>query len=171
MSYEEKYKEAIESIKRIYNQADSYGKELMEKEFPDLAESKDERIMKNCIHFLELQKEHHASTIEIDECIAWLEKQGEKHFEENIEMVNPSWSEEDEEMVDFMIEFIESLWWRKDLTQRKDNVLSWLKSLKPNRWKPSEEQMEALNKAKNSPANYYDTKLSLQSLYNDLKKL
>lgn len=35
-------------------------------------ESKDEKIRKNCIHFLELQKKHHASTIEIDECIAWL---------------------------------------------------------------------------------------------------
>ena len=37
----------------------------------------DEKVRKNCIHFLELQKSHHASTIEIDECIAWLEKQGE----------------------------------------------------------------------------------------------
>jgi len=37
----------------------------------------DERIRKNCIHFLELQKQHHAATFEIEECIAWLEKQGE----------------------------------------------------------------------------------------------
>lgn len=38
-------------------------------------ESKDEKIRKNCIHFLELQKKYHASTVEIDECITWLEKQ------------------------------------------------------------------------------------------------
>ena len=36
----------------------------------------DEKIRKNCIHFLELQKSHHAGTFEIEECIAWLEKQG-----------------------------------------------------------------------------------------------
>lgn len=46
--------------------------------FPELAESGDERIRNNCIHFLNLQKQHHASTVEIDECIAWLEKQGEQ---------------------------------------------------------------------------------------------
>lgn len=44
---------------------------------PELKESEDERIRKNCIHFLDLQKSHHASTFEIDECIAWLEKQSE----------------------------------------------------------------------------------------------
>ena len=36
------------------------------------------RIKKNCIHFLELQKQHHAATFEIEECIAWLENQSEK---------------------------------------------------------------------------------------------
>ena len=39
-----------------------------------------------------------------------------------------------------------------------------------NHWKPSEEQMEALDKAKNCPANYYNVRLTLESLYNDLKK-
>ena len=40
-----------------------------------------------------------------------------------------------------------------------------------NTWKPSDEQMNALDKAKNSPANYHDIRLGLQSLYNDLLKL
>lgn len=44
----------------------------MEYVFPELKENDDERIMKNCIHFLELQKEHHAATFEIEECIEWL---------------------------------------------------------------------------------------------------
>lgn len=44
--------------------------------FTEPKEGEDERIRKNCIHFLELQKSHHASTFEIEECIAWLEKQG-----------------------------------------------------------------------------------------------
>lgn len=52
-------------------------KNTLESIFPELKESRDERIRKNCIHFLELQKQHHAATFEIEECIAWLEKQGE----------------------------------------------------------------------------------------------
>lgn len=39
--------------------------------------SEDERRRKNCIHFLELQKAHHADTSEIDDCIAYLEKRKE----------------------------------------------------------------------------------------------
>ena len=87
-----------------------------------------------------------------------------------IEKSNPynekqEWSEEDREMLDNCLGLIQEI----DSTQEEQN---WLKSLKPqNRWKPSKEQMEALNKAKNSPANYYTTILELQSLYNDLKKL
>ena len=46
------------------------------KAFPELKESDDERIRKECIYFLELQKSNHASTVEIEECIAWLEQQG-----------------------------------------------------------------------------------------------
>ena len=41
-------------------------------------ESEDERIMRNLIHFLELQKAHHADTSEIDECISYLERQKEQ---------------------------------------------------------------------------------------------
>lgn len=37
-----------------------------------------ERIKKNCIHFLELQKQHHAETFEIEECITWVKKQSKK---------------------------------------------------------------------------------------------
>lgn len=76
------------------------------------------------------------------------------------------WSAEDREMLDNCLGLIQEI----DSTQEEQN---WLKSLKPNHyhWKPSEEQMEALDKAKNSPANYYDIRLGLQSLYNDLLKL
>ena len=64
------YDEAIERAKK------SYGNKIAEEIFPELKEDDAERIRKNCIHFLELQKQHHAATFEIEECIAWLEKQG-----------------------------------------------------------------------------------------------
>ena len=66
------YDEAIERAKKLY------GNGIIERIFPELKEGDDERIKKNCIHFLELQKQHHAATFGIEECIAWLEKQGKQ---------------------------------------------------------------------------------------------
>ena len=81
MDYEKKYKEALERAKTFYENANANGlilkKWWVEQVFPELKESEDERIRNNCIHFLELQKTHHAATFEIDECIAWIEKQGQ----------------------------------------------------------------------------------------------
>lgn len=59
------------------------------------------------------------------------------------------WSAEDEEI----IEFIEALCDDKDrlspyddVKEITDKIRAWLKSLRPqNQWKPSEEQMDALN--------------------------
>lgn len=96
--------------------------------------------------------------------------------------VRPAWSEEDEEIVEALNEYVKNLdiffseikIGDKDILSKefREKVQSWLKSLKAqNYWKPSEEQMNALDKAKNSPANYYDIRLGLQSLYNDLLKL
>ena len=79
MTEEEKakaYDEAIERTKKIY------GNGIIEEIFPELKKEDAERIRKNCIHFLELQKQHHAATFEIEECIDWLEKQGKKPTDE-----------------------------------------------------------------------------------------
>lgn len=71
------YDEAIERAKKLY------GNGIAEEIFHELKEDDTERIRKNCIHFLELQKQHHAATFEIEECIAWLEKQGEQLADKN----------------------------------------------------------------------------------------
>lgn len=63
------YDKAIERAKKLG---------IAEEIFPELKEDDTERIRKNCIHFLELQKQHHAATFEIEECIDWLEKQSEQ---------------------------------------------------------------------------------------------
>jgi len=47
-------------------------REALETILPELKRDDRKRIKENCIHFLELQKSHHASTVEIDECIDWL---------------------------------------------------------------------------------------------------
>ena len=64
------YDEAVERAKKLY------GNGITKEIFPELKEDDTERIRKNCIHFLDLQKQHHAATFEIEECIDWLEKQG-----------------------------------------------------------------------------------------------
>ena len=71
------YDEAIERAKKLYSNG------ITEEIFPELKESDDERIMENCIHFLELQKQHHAATFEIEECIAWIKNQGKKYTDKN----------------------------------------------------------------------------------------
>ena len=73
------YDKAVKEASIAYKDEDRHLKAVLERIFPELADSKDEGIRKNCIHFLELQKSHHASTVEIEECITWLEKQ-EKHL-------------------------------------------------------------------------------------------
>ena len=78
MTYEEKYKEALEKIKKIYNQVDSYGKELMEKEFQEFLESEDERMREMAIKAVyapEAQSCIKSWGINPDDVIAWLEKQ------------------------------------------------------------------------------------------------
>lgn len=134
--------------------------------FPELKESEDERIRKNCIHFLGLQKAHHADTSEIDECISYLEKQKEQKPAE--------WSEEDEKMLETFLHKLEVC----DLLTNKE--VAWakhrLKSIRPQpRWKPSEEQMEAFRIYLYNPQyidNSEDMKIKLvESLYADLQKL
>ena len=73
----EAYDEAIERAKKWHNIPNPiYCNIITEKIFPELKENDTERIRKNCIHFLKLQKQHHAAIFEIEECIDWLEKQG-----------------------------------------------------------------------------------------------
>ena len=72
-------KEKAKAYDKAIERAKSYGNRIAEDIFPELKEDNNERIKKNCIHFLELQKQHHAATFEIEECITWLEKQG-KNF-------------------------------------------------------------------------------------------
>lgn len=79
------------------------------------------------------------------------------------------WSEEDKHCVELLLPIIDS---SSLIPKNRKKCKNFLQSLKPqSHWKPSEEQMNALDKAKNNPANYHDIRLGLQSLYNDLLKL
>ena len=73
------YDEALKKASAAHKDEDRHLKATLERIFPELKEGDDERIKRNCIHFLELQKQHHAATFEIEECIDWLEKQDDMY--------------------------------------------------------------------------------------------
>lgn len=77
----------------------------------------------------------------------------------------PAWSEEDEIKINRIVACLENLNVADNDILLKD--VDWLKSLRPqNRWKPSKEQMEVLERI-SKMYNY----IELESLYNELKKL
>lgn len=86
------------------------------------------------------------------------------------------WSEEDEEN---MIDLLKYLEINLNECIRKDEIISWLKSLKPQpHWKPSEEQLEALkllinyyHKNANEATTEWKAYDNLISLYEKLRKL
>lgn len=73
--------ETLTKLKRIYNQADSFGKELMEKEFPEVFDSGDEKIrkeIKRMITYFYGSNLNYEHLVAEEDMIDWLEKQEEK---------------------------------------------------------------------------------------------
>ena len=86
------------------------------------------------------------------------------------------WSEEDEEMLIEIVKDLQVYKSREISRDAKDayqNEIDWLKSLRPqNRWKPSDEQMEALDDAiAICSERDYETECRLDNLRQDLRKL
>ena len=71
--------QTLEKLQRIYDQADSFGKELMEKEFPELKENEDEKIRKELILFITDSGNWFPKEETKSSWISWLEKQGKKY--------------------------------------------------------------------------------------------
>ena len=80
------------------------------------------------------------------------------------------WSEEDEKMIQSLILGIDKYVFFAGIKSKK--IITWLKSLRPKpHWKPSEEQIEALWETIDFAPETFKPKCTLESLYNDLKKL
>ena len=78
------------------------------------------------------------------------------------------WSEEDEDYINDLIKYFSQ---NERLKNTKEDIVIWLKSLRPqNRWKPSDEQMEALDSATENCA-YSEYQDCLRELIGQLKKL
>ena len=199
-SYEKKYKESLARAREIH-----FSKDEMEYIFPELKESEDENIRKAILSELDyLQNKEGWSDFgdyQIEDVIAWLEKQGEqkpvepqqdmlsqekyaKAVDECVygEQKSAEWSEEYKMMLQYAIEHFERQ--KRNYTEGGDGkkamqeFIDWLKSLRPqSTWKPSDEQMDALQyvcRNLNPPLSDklgWDSLKTLELLYKILKKL
>ena len=169
-----KRREAIEIVREYYPSSGKDLNEALETLIPELKESEDEMIRKDCIKYLDWEYQHCSTNedkIKIEKCIAWLEKQGSQKLANSEKTCKieqkPAWSEEDEKMYTATIFALAGFMGNGD-------KLEWLKSLKDRyTWKPSDEQMEYLAKAITTLGNEGDNKTSaiLCELRTDLKKL
>lgn len=92
----------------------------------------------------------------------------EKKELKKIEQKSVEWSEEDEKQIRQIERIVKD---SGASTNLQNKISDWLKSIKPNHWKPSKEQMKALNTAVavfRGLQGTYPIK-DIESLYNDLK--
>lgn len=164
----EKNKEALDIVRQMV--ADGHvSQHIVEKYFPELAESENERIRKDILDYCNNRMNNRFPPITIKRVEmwkTWLEKEGEQ---------KPVWSKEDE----FHLKSIESAieHCKKEVAENDEarylfnEDLNWLKSLRPkNKWKPTEEQMISLYNAiiETKGRAFY---ASLPELYAQLKAL
>jgi len=137
MDYEKKYNEALERAKAYHrNELAGSRKEMTEYIFPELRESEDERIRKAIVSLVYEMKGTYQSfaKVELDKMVAWLEKQKEQKPAE--------WSEEDEEMLEYIIGDVndaKQLYTSQEAKDMADKEIVWLKSLRP---QPKQERSE-----------------------------
>jgi len=120
-SIEEKakaYDRALEAVKRLLevNPSDEGIQNWVNENFPELCESKDERIRKALIEHFRWNVQQILNDFDNKEVLAWLEKQGEQKTTE--------WSEEDAKHFLRCLGYIEAY-----VEPRKDDV-RWFKELK-----------------------------------------
>ena len=100
MDYEQKYKEALERARLLYEQGTIT--ESLSSVFPELAESEDERIANAIKKLLDMEKSERNLTgyfwVSYQEAVAWLEKKGKQ---------KPKWKQSDDirfsQLYDFLV--------------------------------------------------------------------
>lgn len=166
MDWEKKYKDA-ETEMRLFvlpTMKEGIAKQAVERAFPNLAESEDERISKWLINVIEEVKTDDDWCADLNKCneaISWIEKQKEQKPAE--------WSEEDKEMKLKILKYLST---RCSVIEFEE-VENWLNNLRIRpHWKPSEEQLDALREyiyAKQPNTDKYGK--PVVSLLSDLKQL
>lgn len=134
MDYEKRYNELLNAVKKLQevNPSDEGLQNWINENVPELAENEDEKMRKKII--AALHRDEYMTEEEIDECVAWLEKQGEKKPQRMISAEakealydKPTWSEYDEERFQYCLDILRA----KGLMGATETInTKWLKSLK-----------------------------------------
>jgi len=168
--YKQKYEEALSQAEKelkCCGSLDCDAARQIFRLFPELKESEDDIMRKMAIHAVyspEAQSCIKSWGINPSDVIAWLERQGEQKPVDkcagcnnvkgcitctdgdqyaHIKEYNPVWSEEDEHCIELLLPIIDS---SSLIPKNRKKCKNFLKSLKDRyTWKPSEEQMKALN--------------------------
>ena len=187
------YDEIIKKANKMHHENCEACQMCIEELIPELREeSEDERIRKEIIEYIKtgtyhkswiawLEKQSKASKVE--QAMREVEEKAkaftESHKGETSEEIlaqmrgeqKPAWSEEDNIILSRIIADYERSneeWFNAQKSLPHGRKITWLKSLRPqNRWKPSDEQMEALWEAYKGG----EEQAVLASLWSDLKKL
>ena len=152
MDYEKKYNEALERARKIHdeivnNEVIGFPEQITDI-FPELRESKDERVIKTLYHLVIDHDWLNGATKE--EVLTWLEKQKEYHIpwydyqkskeagytivpnEEYDRLTKPAeWSDEDERNRDRAIFYTGFYQLNQGTTKGSEECIDWLKSLRP----------------------------------------
>lgn len=129
LSVEEKAKRYDEAIERAKYYQKENGSAVISAIFPELKESKDERIRKELIDAVQSLWDNDALPVPLttkkrDEWLAWLEKQKEQE-------PSPTWSEEDEKLYKLSVENLTELMHRFGEEYGKvGDCIEWLESIK-----------------------------------------
>ena len=136
----------------------------------------DEKMLRNCIDALEEGANGKPIVIDYGKHEKWLESLPSRFAITNFKQ---EWSEEDKKMLDNVIDTISDVILECDCddvgTKARfalEKERDWLKSLCPQpRWKPTEEQMEALDTVYKTHGANNDVRRVIFNLMKDLKKL
>ena len=130
----------------------------------------DECHISNCLNLIENAIKQDKTKYRFYEDYKWLKSLHPQPKQE--------WSKEDEKMLAFLGSILEYAYDNnpRGFSISCIDVKNWLKSLRPNHWKPSGEQMAILEKIVNVLKTKFTgatvkEQLTLKSLYDDLKKL
>jgi hypothetical protein len=170
-------KEKLEEAKRLYETANADQKYVLESLFPELMESEDEKLIKNLI-----------STLSNLYARNLIEKETKEKYTNWLKSIRPQpkqeWSEEDERLRQSCIKHIEEELEEirndkyghseiiSDLKESCRERIKWLESLRPQyKWKPSDEQIKAIQTAIGIVGELTPTSMLLKELKKQLKKL
>ena len=119
-TYENKYKEALEIAMVAYKDEDRHLKATLERIFPELTESEDEKIRKKIIDYFRGSVGLGVAIggVSVKDMVSWLEKQGEK---------KAKWTDNDRTMAFTLMRDVDQMSYISK--EGKDERIGWLNSL------------------------------------------